>query len=49
MFYLYFFQEFDDFQYYILIHFEFIFVYDVSKCSDFILLCVVVQFFQHCY
>ena len=27
-----------------LIHFEFIFVYDVRKCSNFILLHVVVQF-----
>ena len=31
-----------------LIHFEFIFVYGVRKCSDFILLHVAVQFFQ-CY
>ena len=30
-----------------LIHFEFIFVYDVRKCSDFILLHVAVQFSQH--
>ena len=30
-----------------LIHFEFIFVYDVSKCSNFILLNVAVQFLQH--
>ena len=30
-----------------LIHFEFIFVYGVRKCSNFILLCVVVQFSQH--
>ena len=30
-----------------LIHFEFIFVYNVRKCSNFILLCVAVQFSQH--
>ena len=30
-----------------LIHFEFIFVYDVRKCSNFILLQVVDQFFQN--
>ena len=30
-----------------LIHFEFIFVYDVRKCSSFILLQVVDQFSQH--
>ena len=30
-----------------LIHFEFIFVYGVRKCSSFILLQVVVQFSQH--
>ena len=30
-----------------LIHFEFIFVYGVRKCSSFILLQVVYQFFQH--
>ena len=30
-----------------LIHFEFIFVYDVRKCSSFILLQVVNQFSQH--
>ena len=30
-----------------LIHFEFIFVYGVRKCSSFILLQVVDQFFQH--
>ena len=30
-----------------LIHFEFIFVYVVRKCSNFILLQVVVQFSQH--
>ena len=30
-----------------LIHFEFIFVYGVIKCSSFILLQVVDQFFQH--
>ena len=30
-----------------LIHFEFIFVYGVRKCSDFILLYVAVQFSQH--
>ena len=29
-----------------LIHFEFIFVYGVRKCSNFILLHVAVQFFQ---
>ena len=29
-----------------LIHFEFIFVYDVRKCSNFILLHVAVQFSQ---
>ena len=28
-------------------HFEFIFVYDVRKCSNFILLHVVVQLSQH--
>ena len=27
--------------------FEFIFVYGVRECSNFILLCVAVQFFQH--
>ena len=31
-----------------LIHFEFIFQYDVRKCSNFILLHVAVQFSQHC-
>ena len=31
-----------------LIHFEFIFVYGVRKCSSFILLQVVDQFSQHC-
>jgi len=31
-----------------LTHFEFIFVYDVRKCSSFILLQVVNQFSQHC-
>ena len=31
-----------------LIHFEFIFVYAVRKCSNFILLQVVDQFSQHC-
>ena len=31
-----------------LIHFEFIFVYSIRKCSDFILLHVAVQFPQHC-
>ena len=31
-----------------LIHFEFIYVYAVRKCSKFILLCVTVQFSQHC-
>ena len=30
-----------------LIHFEFIFVFDVRKCSSFILLQVVDQFSQH--
>ena len=30
-----------------LIHFEFIFVYGVRECSNFILLHVAVQFFQH--
>ena len=30
-----------------LIHFEFIFVYGVRKCSSFILLQVVDQFYQH--
>ena len=30
-----------------LIHFEFIFMYDVRKCSHFILLHVAVQFSQH--
>ena len=30
-----------------LIHFEFIFVYGVRKCSSFILFQVVDQFFQH--
>ena len=30
-----------------LIHFEFIFVYGIRKCSNFILLHVAVQFFQH--
>jgi len=30
-----------------LIYFEFIFVYSVRKCSNFILLHVVVQFSQH--
>ena len=30
-----------------LIHFQFIFVYDVRKCSNFILLHVAVQFSQH--
>ena len=30
-----------------LIHFEFIFVYDVRKCSSYILLQVVDQFSQH--
>ena len=30
-----------------LIHFGFIFVYDVRKCSNFILLHVAVQFSQH--
>ena len=31
-----------------LLHFEFIFVYGVSKWSSFILLHIAVQFFQHC-
>ena len=31
----------------ILVHFEFIFVYGVRKCSSFILLQVVDQFSQH--
>ena len=30
-----------------LIHFEFLFVYGVRKCSNFILLPVAVQFSQH--
>ena len=30
-----------------LIHFEFIFVYHVRKCSNFILLHIAIQFFQH--
>ena len=30
-----------------LIHFDFIFVYGVRKCSTFILLHIAVQFFQH--
>ena len=30
-----------------LIHFEFIFVYGVKKCSNFILLYIVIQFSQH--
>ena len=30
-----------------LIHFEFIFVYGVRKCSNFVLLHVAVQFSQH--
>ena len=30
-----------------LIHFEFIFVYGIRKCSDFTLLHVAVQFLQH--
>ena len=30
-----------------LIHFEFIFVYGIRECSNFILLPVVVQFSQH--
>ena len=30
-----------------LIHFEFIFVYGVKKCSNFILVHVAVQFSQH--
>ena len=30
-----------------LIHFKFIFVYDVRKCSNFILLHLVAQFSQH--
>jgi len=31
----------------LLIHFEFIFVYGVRECSNFILLQIVVQFSQH--
>ena len=31
-----------------LIHFEFIFVYGVRECSNFVLLRVAVQFSQHC-
>ena len=31
-----------------LIHLGFISLYGVRKCSDLILLCVVVQFSQHC-
>ena len=31
-----------------LVHFEFIFVYGVRKCSNFILLRVAVQFSLHC-
>ena len=30
-----------------LIHFEFTFVYGIHKCSNFIILCVAVQFSQH--
>ena len=30
-----------------LVHFEFIFMYSVRKCSNFILLHVAIQFFQH--
>ena len=30
-----------------LTHFEFIFLYDMGRCSNFILLHVVVQFSQH--
>ena len=30
-----------------LIHFELIFVYGVRECSNFILLCVAIQFSQH--
>ena len=30
-----------------LIHFEFIFVYDIQKCSNFVVLHVAVQFSQH--
>ena len=30
-----------------LVHFKFIFVYGVRKCSNFILVHVAVQFFQH--
>ena len=42
------FQEFYDFRYYIyvLIHFKFIFVCYVRKCSNFIVLCVAVQFIR---
>ena len=32
---------------YVLICFEFIFVYGIRRCSNFILLNVAVQFFQH--
>ena len=32
-----------------VIYFEFIFVYGVGECSDFILLHVAVQFSQHCF
>ena len=31
-----------------LFHLEFIFVYNIKKCTNFILLHAVVQFFQHC-
>ena len=30
-----------------LMHFDFILVYGISKCSNFILLHIAVQFFQH--
>ena len=30
-------------------HFEFIFVYGVKECSDFIVLPVALQFSQHCF
>ena len=30
-----------------LIHFEFIFIYGIKKCSNFIILHVAVQFLQH--
>ena len=36
-----------DLKFWYLIHFEFIFVYGVRKYSNFILLHIAVQFFQH--